>query len=415
MGDRRWCRYTRCRAHRRALAGLRRWARLSEREGSLGAGRLMLILAMLMAGAWFTDMIGVHAVFGAFVLGVAMPRGIVTKELSRQIEPLATALARPALLCVLRAQHALQPAVVGRTACCWRWWSSSLHRSERLSPAGEPRVLPDVRIREALAMGALMNARGLMELIILNIGLERGLITPTLFTVMVMMTIATTMAAGPLFDWAWKADRRRCRMPPASPSADRLSRLIRDIYGRNPFYTRKLDAAGIRPDAASVSVGSVEDCRSRRSRSLSPISRPRRRGEPTSRSRSIATRATTRRLRRPAVRCDGSIRTRAGNGCSSAGRRSTARRRVDARDRILFPFSFGPFLGFWTAFEAGCQLGAHCIPAGGMSSQARLSLIDALKPTVICCTPTYALRLMEVAADWTGDRVAISRRARSAC
>ena len=47
--------------------------------------------------------------------------------------------------------------------------------------------------------------------------------------------------------------------------------------------------------------------------------------------------------------------------------------KVDSRDRIFFPFSFGPFLGFWTAFEAGCQIGAHCIPAGGMSSQARLS------------------------------------------
>jgi phenylacetate-CoA ligase len=73
--------------------------------------------------------------------------------------------------------------------------------------------------------------------------------------------------------------------------------------------------------------------------------------------------------------------------------------RVDATDRILFTFSFGPFLGFWTAFEAGCQLGAHCIPAGGMSSQARLSLIDSLAPTVLCCTPTYALRLAEVAAE----------------
>jgi phenylacetate-CoA ligase len=73
--------------------------------------------------------------------------------------------------------------------------------------------------------------------------------------------------------------------------------------------------------------------------------------------------------------------------------------RVDATDRILFTFSFGPFLGFWTAFEAGCQIGAHCIPAGGMSSQARLSLIDSLAPTVLCCTPTYALRLADVAAE----------------
>ena len=73
--------------------------------------------------------------------------------------------------------------------------------------------------------------------------------------------------------------------------------------------------------------------------------------------------------------------------------------KVDSRDRIFFPFSFGPFLGFWTAFEAGCQMGAHCIPAGGMSSQARLSMIETLQPTVICCTPTYALRLLEVAGE----------------
>ena len=72
--------------------------------------------------------------------------------------------------------------------------------------------------------------------------------------------------------------------------------------------------------------------------------------------------------------------------------------RVSGADRIFFPFSFGPFLGFWTAFEAGCQLGAHCIPAGGMSTDQRLALIDALQPTVVCCTPTYALRLAEVAA-----------------
>ncbi len=57
---------------------------------------------------------------------------------------------------------------------------------------------------EAMALGALMNARGLMELVILNIGLQRGLITPTLFTVMVTMTLVTTMAAGPLFERVWR-------------------------------------------------------------------------------------------------------------------------------------------------------------------------------------------------------------------
>ena len=73
--------------------------------------------------------------------------------------------------------------------------------------------------------------------------------------------------------------------------------------------------------------------------------------------------------------------------------------RVNSEDRIFFPFSFGPFLGFWTAFEAGIQIGAHCIPAGGMTSQTRLTLIKSIRPTVICCTPTYALRLLEVARE----------------
>jgi phenylacetate-CoA ligase len=70
---------------------------------------------------------------------------------------------------------------------------------------------------------------------------------------------------------------------------------------------------------------------------------------------------------------------------------------VKAGERVFFPFSFGPFLGFWAGFEAGPQIGLHCIPGGGMSSQIRLSMIEAIGATVVCCTPTYALRLAEIA------------------
>lgn len=71
---------------------------------------------------------------------------------------------------------------------------------------------------------------------------------------------------------------------------------------------------------------------------------------------------------------------------------------VTRTDRIFFAFSFGPFLGFWTAFEAATQLGALAIPGGGMSSAARLAAILDNEATVLCCTPTYAIRLSEVAA-----------------
>jgi phenylacetate-CoA ligase len=70
---------------------------------------------------------------------------------------------------------------------------------------------------------------------------------------------------------------------------------------------------------------------------------------------------------------------------------------VERTDRIFFAFTFGPFIGFWMAFEAAARLGALCIPGGGMSSAGRLKAIIDNHATVLCCTPTYALHLAEVA------------------
>ena len=70
---------------------------------------------------------------------------------------------------------------------------------------------------------------------------------------------------------------------------------------------------------------------------------------------------------------------------------------VTDADRLFFPFSFGPFIGFWAAFDAAARAGRFTIAGGGMSSEGRLRLISTVEPTVVCCTPTYALRLAEVA------------------
>ena len=67
--------------------------------------------------------------------------------------------------------------------------------------------------------------------------------------------------------------------------------------------------------------------------------------------------------------------------------------------RIYFAFSFGPFLGFWTAFEAATLHGCLCIPGGGLSSAARVRAIVEHRAAVLCCTPTYAMRLAEVARE----------------
>src|SRR5439155_12217262 len=66
-------------------------------------------------------------------------------------------------------------------------------------------------------------------------------------------------------------------------------------------------------------------------------------------------------------------------------------------DRLFFPFSFGPFLGFWAAFDAAARLGYLCLPGGGMSSVARLHFLLEHQVTVLFCTPTYALHLAQVA------------------
>ena len=68
-----------------------------------------------------------------------------------------------------------------------------------------------------------------------------------------------------------------------------------------------------------------------------------------------------------------------------------------AADRIFFAFSFGPFLGFWTAFESAQRLGSLVFAGGGMTSVARLQAILDLRATILCCTPTYAIHLAEVA------------------
>jgi phenylacetate-CoA ligase len=72
---------------------------------------------------------------------------------------------------------------------------------------------------------------------------------------------------------------------------------------------------------------------------------------------------------------------------------------VTANDRIFFAFSFGPFLGFWVAFEAAARMSCLAIPGGGMRSAARLRMILDCEATVLCCTPTYAIRLAETAAE----------------
>jgi Kef-type K+ transport system membrane component KefB len=178
---------------------LRRFASRTNLDGEVTVQTLTFVLIIMMLCAFYTDLVGVHAIFGAFVLGTVMPRGQFAKSIHRHLEYLTTALLVPIFfvysglntqLGLLNTPHLwmitiliVAIAVLGKGIACTlaaRW-------------SGEG-------WRESMTVGALMNTRGMMELIILNIGLEQGLITPTLFTIMVIMAIVTTLMCCPLVD-----------------------------------------------------------------------------------------------------------------------------------------------------------------------------------------------------------------------
>jgi Kef-type K+ transport system membrane component KefB len=198
---------------------LRQLAALADRNDGVTPSILVTVLAFVAFGAWFTDAVGIYSVFGAFVLGVSVPRGVLARDLRRLIEPLTTALFVPLffvysglntrLMLVNTPALWTMTVVVFLTACAGK----GLACFAAARAAGE-------KSRDALAVATLMNARGMVELILINIGFQRGLITPTMFTILVIMAIATTLMTGPAFSLIWE----RKREPAVEPwlAADRV-------------------------------------------------------------------------------------------------------------------------------------------------------------------------------------------------
>jgi Kef-type K+ transport system membrane component KefB len=160
---------------------------------------LALTLMAFCLSAFLMDAVGIHAIFGGFLLGVFMPRGLFVEELKKKVEPIAVVLLLPmfftysglntrmdmvnSLELLLIALGVLAASVLAKWGACYA--------AARLT--GENHAT-------AMGIGALMNSRGLMELIIINIGLQKGIIGPTLFSMLVLMAIVTTVMASPLFE-----------------------------------------------------------------------------------------------------------------------------------------------------------------------------------------------------------------------
>ena len=167
--------------------------------GVMNPDILVFILMLVMLGAWFTDFIQIYAVFGAFIMGIAMPRGKFAEELHRLMYPLTVAL----LLPVFFVYSGLNTKI-GLVNTPYLWGLTAIVLFVAIAGKGVACYLAarwhGESHKESMAIGTLMNARGLMELIILNIGLQHGIIEPALFTIMVLMAVITTLMATPIFE-----------------------------------------------------------------------------------------------------------------------------------------------------------------------------------------------------------------------
>lgn len=182
---------------------LGRWLSRRDTSGERTPIALTSVLCLLMLGAFFTERVGMHAVFGAFVFGVSFRRSALAGEIREIVEPLATTLFVPIFFAYAglqtqlglldSAQMWLIALAIFVTACVGKSASCGLGAYS----AG-------ATVRESLALGVLMNTRGMVELILIDIGRSQGLITPALYTMLVLMAIGTTLMTGPLFNFIWR-------------------------------------------------------------------------------------------------------------------------------------------------------------------------------------------------------------------
>lgn len=160
-----------------------------------------LVFVALLLSALATESIGIHAIFGAFLLGAIIPHdSAVARIFTHQLGSVVGVLLLPAFFAFTGMRTRID-LVSGFD----QWLICGLiilvATAGKFGGAALSARLTGLKWRPAMALGALMNTRGLMELIVLNIGLDLGVISPTLFAMMVIMALVTTMATAPALHW----------------------------------------------------------------------------------------------------------------------------------------------------------------------------------------------------------------------
>jgi Kef-type K+ transport system membrane component KefB len=175
-----------------------RFVRRHELRKELQQGAIATVLIGLLLSAFATEAIGIHAIFGAFLLGAIIPHdSLLARELTRRLEDVVVVLLLPAFFAFtgMRTQIGLLSGAAHWAICGVIIAVASAGKFGGTFIAGR---LTGLATRDAASLGILMNTRGLMELIVLNLGLDLHVISPTLFAMLVFMAVVTTLATTPI-------------------------------------------------------------------------------------------------------------------------------------------------------------------------------------------------------------------------
>ena len=179
-----------------------------QKRGRVTQDLMALILLLVFLSAWVTEHLGIHALFGTFLMGVIMPKSQdFVRALSEKLEDITIVLLLPLFFAFtgLRTSIGL---VSGAEMWSYCGLIIGVAIIGKFGGALLSARLTGMSWREAGAIGILMNTRGLMELVILNIGLEIGVISPAVFAMMVLMALVTTFMTTPLLQLMYPARLR---------------------------------------------------------------------------------------------------------------------------------------------------------------------------------------------------------------
>lgn len=185
---------------------------------SFSKERIAIVLLVLLSSAFVTEVIGIHALFGAFLAGAIMPVGGTFRAgIRMRLESVSSVFLLPLFFAYtgLRTQIGLLDSATSWAVCLAIILVATIGKLGGTVAAAR---WTGQSWRDAVALGALMNTRGLMELVALNVGYDLGILTPEIFAMMVLMALVTTAMAGPLLSLCFRWDQERA-LAPAGPVA----------------------------------------------------------------------------------------------------------------------------------------------------------------------------------------------------